>query len=172
VDAARVSLHLGYDSADIESILSAAHESNPLVAKQICLLLARARAPHETEVGEDLDDVISNESLSDTYLALGRDLDVVDAKTPEDIYKSHLSETAGFKRGARAKATVDSARANLASTFVNAFVNAGFGHDTLLTPPDADWLYKNKAAGMMSATASLGMIMLWNVESGLTVIDK
>ena len=29
---------------------------------------------------------------------------------------------------------VDSARANLASTFVNAFVNAGFGIDKLMTP--------------------------------------
>ena len=26
--------------------------------------------------------------------------------------------------------------------------------------------------GMISATASIGMILLWNVEHGLTVIDK
>ena len=30
-------------------------------------------------------------------------------------------------------AAMDSARQNLASTFVNAFVNAGFGHDKLVT---------------------------------------
>ena len=34
---------------------------------------------------------------------------------------------------APAGAAVDSARANLAATFVNAFVNAGFGQDKLLT---------------------------------------
>lgn len=34
------------------------------------------------------------------------------------------------------------------------------------------WLYKNKDHGMMSAAASLGTILLWNVEEGLTQIDK
>jgi hypothetical protein len=32
-------------------------------------------------------------------------------------------------------AAVDSARQNLASTFVNGFINAGFGHDKLVTAP-------------------------------------
>ena len=48
---------------------------------------------------------------------------------------------------------VDSARTNLANTFVNAFVNAGFGQDKLMTAvPGADgassdnvhWIFKNK----------------------------
>jgi hypothetical protein len=43
-------------------------------------------------------------------------------------YKSHLETT----RTGGAAAT-DSAKANLAATFVNAFVNAGFGHDRLMT---------------------------------------
>lgn len=73
-----------------------------------------------------------------------------------------------------AAATVDSARQNLASTFVNAFVNAGFGSDKLMTPKEDNnsWIYKNKDHGMMSATASLGMILLWDVDEGLTQIDK
>jgi 26S proteasome regulatory subunit N1 len=33
---------------------------------------------------------------------------------------------------------VDSARANLAASFVNAFVNAGFGHDKLITVAPAE----------------------------------
>lgn len=51
-------------------------------------------------------------------------------QTPEDIYKSHLAESAGvsLRRDAGGQ-QVDSARANLASTFVNAFVNAGYGQD-------------------------------------------
>ena len=36
--------------------------------------------------------------------------------------------------GSSSVGQVDSARANLASTFVNAFVNAGFGKDLLMTP--------------------------------------
>lgn len=51
-------------------------------------------------------------------------------QTPEDIYKSHLSETGGISRRRDGGGQhVDSARANLASTFVNAFVNAGYGQD-------------------------------------------
>ena len=50
---------------------------------------------------------------------------------------------------------VDSARQNLANTFVNAFVNAGFGQDKLMTAvPNAEgassdnvhWIFKNKAS--------------------------
>jgi Proteasome/cyclosome repeat len=33
-------------------------------------------------------------------------------------------------------------------------------------------VYKNKEHGMMSATASLGMILQWNVDEGLSQIDK
>ena len=47
----------------------------------------------------------------------------MEAKTPEDVYKTHLS---GDKRETAAE-RVDSAKANLAATYVNAFVNAGYG---------------------------------------------
>ncbi len=53
----------------------------------------------------------------------------------------------------------DSARGNLASTFVNAFVNAGYGTDKLITPADSKWLYRNKDNAVMSVAASLGMIL-------------
>lgn len=71
-------------------------------------------------------EIISNANLSEYFLALGQDLDIMDPKTPEDIYKSSLNETRGLT------ANVDSARQNLASTFVNAFVNVGFGQDKLV----------------------------------------
>ena len=82
---------------------------------------------------------------------------------------------------------MDSARQNLASTFVNAFVNAAFGQDKLVTVssdpgPDASsasssaanthWIFKNKDHGKTSATASIGMVTLWDVEGGLPQIDK
>lgn len=34
------------------------------------------------------------------------------------------------------------------------------------------WIHKNKDHGIMSTTASLGLISLWDVEVGLTQIDK
>ena len=39
---------------------------------------------------------------------------------------------------------VDSALGNLASSFVNGFVNCGFGVDKLLTEDGNKWIYKNK----------------------------
>ena len=51
--------------------------------------------------------------------------------------------------GSGAPANVDSARANLAGTFVNAFVNAGFGNDKLMVGAEEgqSWIYKNKEHG-------------------------
>jgi 26S proteasome regulatory subunit N1 len=148
---------------------------DPLLKKQMCILLGRHRVNYEVEddpLEEELNELIGNAKLSEQFLKVAQDLDVLDPKTPEDIYKSHLAETGGFSRRRDTGGTqVDSARANLASTFVNAFVNAGFGKDKLMTP-DSEWLYKNKDHGMMSAAASLGSILLWNVEEGLTQIDK
>lgn len=140
---------------------------------------------------------------------------------PEDIYKSHLENVRPY-----GPTNVDSARQNLAASFVNGFVNCAFGQDKLLAENGNKWLYKNKEhgklqtfpafimknglknlvlstllalpmskfmsrlpkcdncmtklcrsvtpslPGMMSATASLGLILLWDVDGGLTQIDK
>uniref|UniRef100_A0A2K6AZ91 26S proteasome non-ATPase regulatory subunit RPN1 C-terminal domain-containing protein n=1 Tax=Macaca nemestrina TaxID=9545 RepID=A0A2K6AZ91_MACNE len=42
----------------------------------------------------------------------------------------------------------------------------------LLTDDGNKWLYKNKDHGTSSAAASLGMILLWDVDSGFTQTDK
>lgn len=42
---------------------------------------------------------------------------------------------------------MDSARQNLAATFVNALLNAGYGTDKLLLTEGNKWLYKNKEHG-------------------------
>jgi len=38
----------------------------------------------------------------------------------------------------------DSARANLAASFVSGFVHAGFGQDKLMANTSDCWVYKNK----------------------------
>ncbi|XP_042959549.1 26S proteasome non-ATPase regulatory subunit 2 homolog A-like [Carya illinoinensis] len=100
---------------------------------------------------------------------------------PFDNVLSHVFSQAHLLEGrASAGASVDSARQNLAATFVNAFVNAGFGQDKLMTVPSdsssggssANWLFKNKEHGKTSAAASLSMILLWDVDAGLAQIDK
>lgn len=63
----------------------------------------------------------------------------------------------------------------MAATYVNAFVNAGYGKDLLMTPnesKDNAWIYKNKEQGMMAAAASLGMVLLWDIDEGFSQIDK
>ncbi|RUS22881.1 armadillo-type protein [Endogone sp. FLAS-F59071] len=137
--------------------------------KQLAFILARQSIQMESE-DPDILSCLNNSQLSEHFISLARELDVLEPKTPEDIYKSHLENI----RPGFTAATVDSARQNLASTFVNAFVNAGFGSDKLMTPKEDSnsWIYKNKDHGMMSATASLGMILLWDVDEGLTQIDK
>ncbi|KAF5948280.1 hypothetical protein HYC85_014237 [Camellia sinensis] len=124
---------------------------------------------------EALQEIINNTKLSEGYLTLARDIEVMEPKSPEDIYKAHLLDGR-----ASAGANVDSARQNLAATFVNAFVNTGFGQDKLMTVPSepssggssGNWLFKNKEHGKASAAASLGMILLWDVDSGLAQLDK
>ncbi|EQC40714.1 26S proteasome regulatory subunit N1 [Saprolegnia diclina VS20] len=168
-DALRVALRMGSEELVADVFAKC---TDTATRHQMGYILGRQRFCFEDEHEASANDMISNTDLSDKFLALARDLDVVDAKTPEDIYKSHLSETGSVARGRDSNAPTDSARANLASTFVNAFVNAGYGTDKLMTVEGNNWLYKNKEHGMTSAAASLGMIMLWNVEEGITQIDK
>ncbi|KAJ6734148.1 26S PROTEASOME NON-ATPASE REGULATORY SUBUNIT [Salix purpurea] len=155
---------------------------DPLQKKQFSYILARHGSAFV--LGDDisaddvdrevLEEIINNTKLSEGYLTLARDIEVMEPKSPEDIYKAHLLDGR-----ASAGASVDSARQNLAATFVNAFVNAGFGQDKLMTPPtdsssggSGNWLFKNKEHGKTSAAASLGMILMWDVDSGLAQLDK
>lgn len=55
----------------------------------------------------------------------------MEPKSPEEIYKSWLEPTP--IRSSLLADNVDSARQNLASSFANAFINAGFGRDKLVT---------------------------------------
>jgi hypothetical protein len=51
-----------------------------------------------------LREIISNSRLSEHFLALARDLDVMEPKVPEDVYKTHL--TGATAACARARACV------------------------------------------------------------------
>ncbi|KAI5362957.1 putative armadillo-like helical, 26S proteasome non-ATPase regulatory subunit RPN1 [Septoria linicola] len=141
--------------------------------RQLAFLLARQRISIELEgddaSDEELQECLNNTKLPTYYKSLAKELNVLDPKVPEDIYKSHLesNRTAGLTN-------TDSARHNLASTFVNAFVNAGFGDDKLMLVEGGvkqSWVWKVKEEGMLSAAASAGLLLLWDVELGLDKID-
>ncbi|XP_076634499.1 regulatory particle non-ATPase 1 [Colletes latitarsis] len=142
------------------------------VQKQLAFMLGRQQIflelPESTPEYDDLVEIMSNSLLNYHFLNLARELDIMEPKTPEDVYKSHLENS----RPPFGSGQVDSARQNLAASFVNGFVNAAFGQDKLLVEDGNKWLYKNKEHGMLSATASLGLVLLWDVDGGLTPIDK
>ena len=50
-------------------------------------------------------------------------------------------------------------------------MNVGFGQDKLLTNDGNKWSYKNKRCGMMGVATSLWLVLLWDMEGGLTQID-
>ncbi|BAF24798.1 26S proteasome non-ATPase regulatory subunit 2 homolog A [Oryza sativa Japonica Group] len=180
-NALRIALLLDDKSLELKQIFTATDDFH--LKKQFAFIIARHGL--STDIDDDiaadenekeaLQDIISNIKLSEGYLTLARDIEVMEPKSPEDIYKVHLIDG----RGATSS-SLDSARQNLAATFVNAFVNAGFGQDKLMTAPSdssgsgssGNWLFKNKEHGKASAAASLGMILLWDSDSGLAQLDK
>jgi 26S proteasome regulatory subunit N1 len=150
--------------------------SNPVMKKQLAFMLGRQQIPVEWLQDEEepladyeILDCLFNTQLSSHLIHFGKELGVGDPRSLEEVYKSHLENTRSTLGS-----TVDSARGNLASTFVNAFVNAGYGNDKLMVGAEEgnSWIYKNKDHGMLSASASLGMSLLWDTELGLSHVDK
>ncbi|KRX61051.1 26S proteasome non-ATPase regulatory subunit 2 [Trichinella sp. T9] len=139
-----------------------------LVQKQLAFLLARHQIfldlPDDLPHVNDLKELMSNSNMSQYFLALARELDIMEPKVPEDIYKSNISE--------HTVPQIDSVRQNIGTIFVNAFINAGFCADRMITEDAATWFYKNREHGMVSAAASQGLIYRWDVDNGLTNIDK
>jgi len=152
--------------------------SDPLIRKQMAFILSQHRyfyyqVDEDCEDGEELNEIIGNSMLSQNYHHLATDLDVTEAKDPKDVYKSHLADT-GLKK--TDGAVVNSALQNQAATYVNGFVNMGFGKDNLVTKVEAngscEWIYQNKPPGILSATASLGMVHQWDVDAGMAALDR
>lgn len=141
--------------------------------QQLASLIARQRIwldlPRNTPEEEKVNETLFNSQLPAHFQALGKELNLLEPKTPEDIYKSHLesSRVAGMTN-------FDSARNNLGAAFVNAFVNAGFGTDTMMLVDNdkESWVWKTKEEGMTSTVASLGMLMMWDIDGGLDQVDK
>ncbi|CAK9782743.1 endopeptidase [Cutaneotrichosporon oleaginosum] len=160
---------------------------NPTMKKQLAYLMARACVPlhwvtmvhymdqagypETDEWGPDPEDIsdtelsicLHNQDLSTHFRSFGKAVGVEEPKTPADIYKMIHEPTA-----------YASARDNLASLFVNAFVNAGFGNEELVVkaPEGQSFIYKQKDRGMLSGAASIGMSILWDHDGGIDYIDK
>ena len=107
-------------------------------------MLARQRNPYESE-NDDLQEIISNKNLFEHFKSLARDLDVMEPKHPESVYKTHLEQRSRY----HADGEIDSAKKNLALTYVNAFLNTGYGKDLLILEKERneDWIFNTKEDG-------------------------
>lgn len=78
--------------------------ANPLMKRQLAFILARAGIPtewvfpgdSEEEIPEDLQECLSNTKLSTHFRAFGKELAVLEPKSLEDVYKSHLENTSTY----------------------------------------------------------------------------
>lgn len=144
-----------------------------LVHKQLGFILSqqynRFKYPGDNE---ETQEIISNVKLPEFYAYLVEELNLLEPKVPEDIYKSHLEDS----RYVYGLGSIDSAKQNLAASFVNAFLNFGYGTDKLILQSGESetksWIYRTKASGMISATASIGSIYQWNIDEGLPALDR
>ncbi|EGR33984.1 hypothetical protein IMG5_028540, partial [Ichthyophthirius multifiliis] len=158
INALRIAIRL--DNQDkIEKIFKECQDD--LTRKQLCFMVARQRIILPN-LDEQLTQIASNSFLTDFYMRLAKELDVLDPKTPDQIYKSHLED--------QKQNQIESAKANLADTYVNAFVHLGCKKDALmikeLSQKDSAWIYQVKGTGLTAATASLGVINMWDAEKG------
>ncbi|XP_017779189.1 PREDICTED: 26S proteasome non-ATPase regulatory subunit 2-like [Nicrophorus vespilloides] len=172
IRAAIIAIHLNKRNV-IEDIFRTSKDGALL--RQLAFICGRhllnVTLPDDLEDRDELMNIMNNGNLSSQFLTLARELDIMDPKSPEDVYKVWLEPTP--MRPSILAENIDSARQNLASSFVNGFVNAGFGNDKLVSGDSGNrWIYRNKENGMLSATASLGLVHLWDVDGGLTPIDK
>lgn len=95
-----------------------------MTQKQLAFQLGRQKLVL-ADLPESLSPIYSNSKLSTFYLQLAKDLEVLEPKHPDQIYKTHLENK-------KSSGNIDSARMNQAASFVNAFVNAGMGKDALM----------------------------------------
>lgn len=162
-DAIRIAIKLNEEMYIKSTFLSCSSYSTQL---QMAFQLGRSQKYLEAEsVKEDLKEIIFNRKASDFYKQLTRSIDIVQPKTPEEIFKSHLEDK-------KSDSVIESSKLNMSISLVNGLINAGFGTESLLSNRDDDWLSKNKEEGIICALASLGLVSLWDVDSGPNELEK
>lgn len=160
INALRVAIRLN-DRKRIEEVYFSCKDD--VVKKQLCFNLARHRIFLQGETHEENLRIMSNSMLPEYFIVLCKDLDVLNPKTPKDIYKGMIEDKSD---------KIDSALLNLGDSFVNGLVNIGTCRETLLDAKhDKPWIQRVKDAGIMSTVASLGMVYMWNFEEFSTKIS-
>ena len=135
---------------------------DPVIKKQLAFILAREKIYlDDIQIEDELAEIMSNAKLPDYYKRLGKTLEVIEPKSPEDIFKSHLEDKKGT--GER---QIESYKINMAVSIASSFINAGFGTEVLLSKEGSDWINKNKEEGLSSLIGGLGLVYLWDSIEG------
>ncbi|EZG47486.1 putative proteasome 26S regulatory subunit [Gregarina niphandrodes] len=111
----------------------------------------------------EVDGILRREHVSSLLEYLAKELDVVACRSAEDILRAE-------EPGRKLRSSLEPARAALVAAYASGFVHAGFGVDEALT---TEGLFQRaRHHGLSGAIACLGLLNLWNVEQGLTKLDK
>jgi len=152
----------------------------PAMRRQLAFVLARHGAIGAAEIAESaetigcdedevemLKQIASNQKLAEFFGTSTQELNLKEPLDPEEIIRPPSSSNTS-----KLSQVFNSAQGNLSLSFINALANCAFGEkDALMTKKGKDWVFKHKEMGMMSATAALGMLMLWDIEAS-TELDK
>jgi len=135
---------------------------DPVIKKQLAFILARENIFIESDdLTDEIRDIMSNLKISEYYRRLGKELEVLEPKHPEDEFKTHLENKKNEDSD-----KLQSYVINMAYSIASAFINAGFGTEVLLSKPENNWLNKNKDEGLISLIGGLGLVNIWDSLEG------
>ncbi|KAL0225399.1 hypothetical protein RCL1_003311 [Eukaryota sp. TZLM3-RCL] len=171
-DALITALHINALDLAQRAIEKAVSSSDPAHLLQVSWILQRSG--HYSLIPPSSS--FSPHQIHEYFMEAVNRLELLDPKEPDSIYKSRLSEsmyTTSTRATDRTGRRVDSAVINLANTYTNAFVHAGYGKDAIYkdTRDYLQWVSRHKTRGVTSAAAGLGLVNLWNPEEGMNLLD-
>ena len=161
IDAMRVAIKIG----NMLYIKQTFHQCEDLTTKkQLAFILAKEGIFLEEEEknikDNELMEILRNYKQSEYFRILAKNLELLEPKHPEDVFKSHLEDKKSDSK------KLESYKINMAYSIASAFINAGFGTEVLLSKKDSDWVFKNKEEGLTCMLAGLGLVNIWDYLEG------
>ena len=161
IDAMRVAIKIG----NMLYIKQTFHQCEDLTTKkQLAFILAKEGIfldeEEKTIKDKELMEILRNYKQSEYFRILAKNLELLEPKHPEDVFKSHLEDKKSDSK------KLESYKINMAYSIASGFINAGFGTEALLSKKDSDWIFKNKEEGLTCLLAGLGLVNIWDYLEG------
>ena len=161
INAMRVAIKIG----NMLYVKQTFHQCEDLtIKKQLAFILAKEGIFLEEEEknikDNELMEIMRNYKQCDYYRILAKNLELLEPKHPESVFKSHLEDKKSDSK------KLESYKINMAYSIASGFINAGFGTETLISKKDSNWIYKNKEEGLTCMLGGLGLVNLWDYLEG------